>query len=408
MSPKDSLIKKLTRPVEHAAQQFAKRGGKPKVPSGWEPGVEWDGANGTLTTTPLASAPSRGQIEALLKEAGFPGDPADLDFIEPYQFRAWQTTRDGEPLWLKYFKITVVSRTKSDRADINELIREIKRHKPAKREAPTGESAFVVVLCDWQLGKPDKDGTRGIVGRILKATDDVASRVRDLRKIGHDLGVLYVLIGGDLIEGCSEQYAQQAFRVELDRRDQNKIARRLIRDCLIRWSKLFDQVVVTAVGGNHGEHRKDGRSFTTFGDNDDVAIPETVAEILAANPEAYGHVSFAIPEDQLSVVLDVAGTRIGLIHGHQARAGGTPAVKIEKWWRGQMLGDHAVSDAHILITCHYHQFGIQQIGARWNFMAPTLDAGSDWFEASHGVKTWPGMLTFVTQDGQWSDLEVLR
>ena len=40
---------------------------------------------------------------------------------------------------------------------------------------------------------------------------------------------------------------------------------------LKEWSPMFKNVVVACGPGNHGENRKNGKAYTTFGDNFDVA-----------------------------------------------------------------------------------------------------------------------------------------
>jgi len=86
--------------------------------------------------------------------------------------------------------------------------------------------------------------------------------------------------------------------------------------------------------------------------HDDVAIFEDLAEICVENPDVYGHVSFVIPRDELVVTLDMAGTTVALIHGHQVRGKGG----VEAWWKGQALGRLPAGDADILINAHFHTF----------------------------------------------------
>jgi hypothetical protein len=90
-------------------------------------------------------------------------------------------------------------------------------------------------------------------------------------------------------------------------------------------------VILGAVPGNHGENRNaSGKAYTTWTDNDDLAVFETVMEILAHNPERYDNVAFPnclIAED-LSMVLDIEGVPCGFIHGHQARSGANAQQKM--------------------------------------------------------------------------------
>jgi hypothetical protein len=142
---------------------------------------------------------------------------------------------------------------------------------------------------------------------------------------------IYIVGMGDLVENCDGHYAQQTFTVELDRRQQVRVVRRLLRDLVIGLSRLGIPQVVSGVAGNQGENRKDGKAITTPGDKDAVAVFEMVAETLATNPEAFGHVNFHIPDDRLHVVFDIYDKLCGFAHGHIAGRGSTPQQKQQNW-----------------------------------------------------------------------------
>ena len=92
---------------------------------------------------------------------------------------------------------------------------------------------------------------------IRDRIDTVRDRYNFLRKAGVKLDQLTVIGLGDIVEGCVGFYPQAMGPngVELDYRNQMKLARRLIAKSLIEWSKDFDVVVVGAVPGNHGTKR---------------------------------------------------------------------------------------------------------------------------------------------------------
>jgi len=300
--------------------------------------------------------------------------------------------------------------TAAQEQDISELIKDVLKAKKNIQPKVYGEGVFVVVLADWQIAKPDGDGLKGTVQRILEGIDSVEKRVKELRRINRPLGRLIVLWTGDSIEGCVGHYAQQTFGVELDRRDQVKVARRLLRDALMRWSKLFDDVSVVAVAGNHGENRNSGgKSYTSLNDNDDLAIVEQVAEIFQANPEAYGHVRFAIPKDRLSLTIEAAGWILGITHGHAAKiAGSGTEQKLKRWLEGQSLGKQPIGDCDVLVSGHYHHFRIADWGGCVWLQAPALDGGSDWWEQMTGHSSDVGVLTFcMYANKRIADVEVL-
>lgn len=372
----------------------------PRHPSGWEPGVAWDGRTGSVTAASETPDPN---WDSVLRHFGL--DPEQFEVVEPVQMRTWDAAvGNGEVRQMWYYRANIRSRTSADdRVDVSSLIEEIGRHGPSL--TPTGgPRAFVVVPSDWQIGKK---GTRAAVERVQDAIDAVQARYAELRAVGREFGALYVLAPGDTVEGCTGFYPMQEFEVELNARDQRKVARRLFVAALARWAPEFERVVVAAVGGNHGENRKDSKAYTSFGDNADVEVVEQVAEIMAANPAAYGHVSFAIPDDQLTLTLDVAGTIIGLAHGHQARSGPTPAAKAMNFWKGQGHGMRPIGDAAILQLGHFHHLIVEQDGPRTLFIAPTLDSGSQWWEETVGSTTRPGTLTYTVGPTGWADLQVV-
>jgi predicted phosphodiesterase len=288
------------------------------------------------------------------------------------------------------------------------LIEEIRKHKPRAKKEITGNASLVVCAADWQTGKRDGDGLKGLVGRWLQAIDDVEIRYKELKKMGRPVDSITVLCLGDLVEGCDGHYDIQTFTVEVDRRDQVKIARRLLRDALIRWSKIAPEITVAVIGGNHGENRKNGKAFTTLNDNDDVALVESVAEIFAANPEAYGHIKFAIPKEELSLTVEVCGKIIGITHGHLARSGQGVEGKLRRWIADQTLGRQSIGDCDILVSGHYHSLKLADWGGVKWLQAPALDGGSVWWSQSTGETADVGVLTFVVSEQGITDLQLLR
>ena len=373
-----------------------------KHPEGWEPGITWNGNEGTVTTMggPLDQA---ADWSAVLKVWGL--DPEHFEVIEPILFNVWGNP-EGVPN--RQWKGKVIRKSVERGVDLEDIIEEIKKHKPSRPIAFEGSTALVVGLSDLQMGKGEGGGSAGIVDRFLAGIDEVEARWKELLKTGRPLDRLVVLGLGDLVESCEGHYPMQAFQVDLDRREQVKVVRRLIVKALTQWSKFAPKIIVAAVPGNHGENRQGGKAFTTFSDNDDVAVFEQVAEILASNPEAYGHVSFFFPQEELTLTLNVHGTILGLAHGHQARKGGTTAAaKIRTWWKDQAYGMREVADATILVTGHYHHLSILTEGTRTHIQAPSLDGGSQWFTETSGVKSAPGLLTFTVSELGWDDLRVL-
>lgn len=356
----------------------------------WVPGVEWLGDEGTVTTDALNGDP---QWDQILRKWDL--DPNEFQIVEPVVFNTWGG-EDG--LNNKQFKAKVIRRRHAP-VDIEPLIKDAMRHKPKKRSYP-GEAILNVVLADWQIGKADHGGVEGTIERIIAARDEVTARAAELRKMGRKVSALNVLWTGDSIEGCMGHYPSQAFSVELDRRDQIKVTRRLLTDSLIAWSKHFDSITVAAVGGNHGENRNGGGAYTGAHDNDDLAIVEQVQEILSANPDAFGHVRFAIARDNLTLTIPAGEWIIGITHGHVGKWGSGTEGKLFRWWQGQAAGRQPIGDSDILVTGHYHHFRIADWGGCVWLQAPAMEGGSEWWRVSSGQMSQIGTLTFVTTPEQ--------
>jgi len=393
-------VEELLQPAERRALPVAvsaSRSDATHEPNGWTAGVVVDGSRGTLTTKPSDGPVQNWDDE--LRAWGF--DPALYEVVEPVRMSTWQTY-DERQLWA--YKAQIRTRLSGLAAsEIEAMTEPVKRDRRKARPRPTGSSAFVVPIGDWQVGKPDGDGLDGTVARIEASIVAVVERAEFLRDSGYELGHLVVTSAGDLGEGCDGHYAQQTFGVEVDRRDQNKIIRRMARNALMEWSPLFDRVTVAAVGGNHGENRRGGKSFTSTNDNDDVAVWEAVAETLAVRDDLYGHVEWLLPRDELSVSFAVGDRIVGLAHGHQARSG-----DIGKWWQGQALGNRAVADADLLITGHFHHFRMIEVtDNRWWLQVPAQDGGSDWFSEMSGNSNSTGQVTFVLDESGWRELAIL-
>lgn len=375
---------------------------RPQHPAGWEPGVTYERGQQTITSRPV---PVDGSVvwDDELRRWGF--DPTEVEVVEPARVSAWEgQAKGGGTVTLRAFKAALRRRDTRSGVDVDKLCDEIRRHKSHKRPAPGGDLAFVVALADWQIGKPDGDGTAGTVRRVLTALDAVTARIRELRRAGRPLGHLYVVGLGDIIEACDGHYDMQAFGVELNLTEQVRVARRLIVKALTTWAPLFEQVVVPVVPGNHGENRRGGKAFTDFADNHDVAVFEQAAAVLEANPDTYGHVHFVFPTGQdLTVTLDIAGTVTALAHGHQFRGGN----KAQAWWASQAHGMQPPGDATLLLSGHFHHLRVEQSGAKTWMQAPALDGGSTWWTNQTGQDAPPGVLTLTVGGGGWADLAIL-
>jgi len=393
--------------------EFDRRPTKPTHPNGWEPSLQWDGSKG-LITAQLDNEPDDSVWAELIADWGL--DPTKTQVVDgSLQIRAWDTTRDGETIRMKYYRCVIKPRERSvDRVDVDKLCREIKTRKPVKVKDTTGDCGYLVLLSDFQLGKGEGGGSVATTERILKAIDNSVARYRDLIKLGRQIDTVYLIGLGDLVESCDNFYAQQTFQADLSDREQDALARRLVLYAINSYVDLGVKVLSMGVPGNHGENRRGGKAFTDWRDNRDYATFETVAEILAANPDRYANVSMPINglnDDDLTMTLDISGVPVSFAHGHQFRSGANSQAKMETWWKGQALGRTNVADAQLLFAGHLHHFVISESTGRTVIQVPAMDGGSKWFTSTSGSSAPSGMLSIVIGStvGRrgWDDLKIL-
>lgn len=393
--------------------EFARRVAKPVHPKGWEPSLQWDGQTGQITAQ-LDAEPDDAVWAELISDWGL--DPGRTMVVDgSLQIRAWDTSRDGETVRMKYYRCVIRPREKTvDRADVERLSREIRSRKPARLTVTPGGGALLVILSDWQLGKGEGGGTPATVERITMAVDRSVARLRELRKIGRSIETVYLVGLGDLVESCDGFYPMQTFQADLSDREQDAIARRLVLYAIDSFVDAGVRVVSMGVPGNHGENRRNGKAYTDFRDNRDYATFETVSEIVAANPKRYAELSIplnALNDDDLTMTLDIAGVAVSFAHGHQFGTGSNAQAKMESWWKGQALGRTGVSDAQILFAGHLHHFVISESTGRTVIQVPAMDGGSKWYTSTKGSSAPTGMLSLLigadVGSRGWDDLRIL-
>jgi hypothetical protein len=389
--------------VEIGAGSPDPRGKHPNIPKGWEPRLEYDDAQGGY----LVTKPREVKQD----------DPSSLEIFDQFNVNpekwkitnlrrsTWQTY-DGE--WLESFKATfvpVVQFSETMRIDAEDLINEVKRHKPAKRTAPTGDFTAVFAVGDTQIGKVDGGGSETILKNMLTRFDASKDRLSDVRKLGYGIGEIVAPWLGDCIEGNQSQggNAAAAGRTDLSITEQYRVLRRTMMYQIKILAPLTEKLIIPVVPGNHDEAERRGGIVRSYTDSWAVEAGVAVADACAANPEVYSNVSFVFPKpDELAITMETSGTILAMAHGHQF--GRDPL----KWWQEQSHGRQPVGEAHILLGAHLHHHKMQDSGKNRTFMqVPALDGGSNWFRHRHGEDVKSGLLTFVTSNGTWHEMSIL-
>lgn len=364
---------------------------KTKHPEGWAPGITVSERGGFIVSEPREAVPE--DWTSLLCELLPPGmDPADFDVEgDTVEVRAWDSgDGEGGTKRLYYFKARIRRHKAATGDNLDDLIAAAKaaRVKPVKQHDV--ERAYWLQVTDLQAGQADGSGVEGMVARALELAELAAADLEALKRMGKPATRIFVPMTGDLVEGVSGWYEMQQFSVQLDRRDQVKLVRRLLTELLLSLASHGLPVHVAVVPGNHGENRINGKAFTSLGDNDDVAAVEAVAEAfaMAGNME---HVSFSFPgKNRLTLTVEVLGWVVGLAHGHQGRYGSGTEGKILNWFNRMAGNNEPIGNSQILFTGHYHHGRYQQLAADtvWVQGGALCDA-SEWFAQTAGLVSDP-------------------
>lgn len=296
------------------------------------------------------------------------------------------------------------------------ILAELRRRSPIKSGPFTltaGEdSAFCLSINDIQLGQSYNGGSPATIEQFHTFISLAKQRIVELRAIGRKLEGLVVIAGGDLGEGCVI-YANQAFNLDLDRKQQSEGVITLLLHALDELAPMFQWVKVLACKGNHGEHRINGK-MTTLGDNDDTHAVEMAKLALSRDP-SMKHIEWVIAGDEAAVAIEVHGWVLATTHGDvfaKGVSGVTTERKAHSWMKNMAAGRKRfgmISDADVLVTHHFHHEESKDWGDTLWKQTPSQDRGSPGFTQATGTYSEPGMLTWVmTPRSRWKDEAVLR
>lgn len=305
-----------------------------------------------------------------------------------------------------------------ERPDIAELVERARNAPAADLKAwASGDWGFVLALGDMQYGKIDGDGVEGTLARAFGVINKASALLAELRE-RFEINHVVVAFLGDHVEGFVSQGGANVWRTRLTLNEQIRLVRLTMLHALEQFAPISPRLTMLAVPGNHGDpQRFAGKGVTTYSDSHDTEALVAVSEAARMNPAAFGHVEFFVPTgDNMVVVLDVAGTRVGAVHGHQFTTG-----KHFTWWAGQAFGGSPLRDADLLLAGHLHHTVLEEEGyqrtlpdgtkedrVRLFAQAPALEKLSEWYRHRKGVMGSPGALVLLTSNGKTPIVKVIR
>nr|DAT33683.1 MAG TPA: DNA polymerase II small subunit [Caudoviricetes sp.] len=376
--------------------------------------VEYDSSDATMSfdglvlDSPLApkATSEDGAFAKLFELARL--DPAEFELVnDTFRMSVWESGQEVKYAYRGSFR-------KKSPIELDDVeLERLSARARTTREAGPGPHRFdeqyktrVLVVSDMQIGKVD---SRGGLEEFLTRVSDMCAQIEALPFVHSTI----ILDPGDLIEGF-QNTSSQAHTNDLSHPAMLKIARSVLTDVVeaARASTLPDGVVTVAtVPSNHSAWRQGKGYLGKPGDDYGLDVHRAVQSVFEY--AEVDDVEWVFPdteyEESLSLPVPVSpNTRVGLVHGHQARSG-----KFNNWWKGQALGSKPLADCHYAVSGHYHSFVFESAGwldgrERYHIQAPPMDNGSAWWENLSGEQSRPGIVHFlVDEQGDFSDLRLI-
>lgn len=385
-----------------------RRAAEPPAPPNFKPGVIFEGQRPSMITTPpLPAMETAEEFEKAVRDLGYPL-PQDCTLVlvemqiaqhEAFWKRdpADKGKRDSAytaPSNSFRYRFKVVPKSARHDEDIAVLMAEAKAAKPPL-PAPRGmnKTSKIIALADFQIGKQDELG--GTAETLARSEAALAEMIFDLTE--NPVDELVILDPGDSTEGIDS--APNALGTnDLHHTEQIRVWRRILWRWIEALSPLAPKVVVIGVPSNHCRNRRGKNALGSALDDWGIEVIAQVSDIAAANPAAYGHIQFVVPEEHQEHVLYtlVGGKVLGVAHGHQKGSAGALAGWIKA------TGRRGLQQADIVIVGHFHHLVIEAFGdEQWLMICPTNDNGSSWFTPSSGERSEPGVLTFSVDARGW-------
>lgn len=357
------------------------------------PRTEFDGVSGYVQTGALAEPPA--SYKELLEQFGY--NPEEVQIVGHPRVSRWQV-HGGE--WLSAYRFHIAPKISG--AGIEELLGSIRDREPHQPTGVAGGGVFVYQAGDLQFGKVDGDGVQGTIDRYFRSVDRAVAELKN-RQQRDSIGAVHLAFVGDCIEnGGVSQGGKLAWRQSLTVTEQVRLWRRTLLETVKAFAPLADDVAVSVIGGNHDDATRSPVQ-TRADDNWATEGAIAVADALAENPAAYGHVRVQVPpKDQGYMTVRVGASVFTLLHGHQFRKG-----KAADWWASQAYHHGNPASADFLLHGHWHELGIAQSAARTIICSPTFDGGSAWYRDKTGAEARQGALVYTTRGPDFENLSLM-
>lgn len=332
----------------------------------------------------------RAELAGSVNEAAWRRDPEDRGENHTAYTKPATTQR-----WRYRFKV-VLKDPRAD-ADIAVLMTEARKATRGRPLTTRTGGTMVICLSDYQVGKTDVLG--GTVELLERNEMALKSKIAEIKR--QRPAQIVLVDPGDSTEGFES--APNANRTnDLQITEQVRVWRRVFWRWVVELAKLTEDLVVLGVPSNHCRVRQGKNALGPALDDWGIEVISQLSDMADVNPEAFGHVTFHVPEEHheslLYTLLD--GKVLGVMHGHQVNKADALPDFIKKNSR------RGVGQADLVVVGHFHHLRAQAFGVgQFYFLCPTMDNGSSWMPGDSEVSD-PGVLSFMADEHGWRDLHV--
>lgn len=272
---------------------------------------------------------------------------------------------------------------------------------------------YVVLIADPQFGKK---GTQQAVENYKRGVLAHLERADLLINLGA-VGQIHLAWMGDESEGVANNYANQAYTIELNQSEQLELDYELRVWALKEAMKLGAPVSASSVISNHGEWTRNGSKdvVTSKGDNASTYVARQVKALFdELEPFTGQRIEWAIGEDSSpGISLTLGGVECYFSHGYIEKGkGGSTELRTKSAIERQILGKtEELGSTSLWFMAHYHHFYTNEFEGRTLFGCPALEAekSSEYMLEQFGVWSPAGLLGMVVSDASdrgWSDVNV--
>ena len=363
------------------------------TPPGFEPGIQWDGDTGHITVATQGEQPDHDKVNGVIDSSPFlSSDEVQVDWSARPRVSIHHD--DNGNLVQAWYRLPLVKRPNRS-FEVKDLIDSI--HTDIPSPGLDSDTWRTIQIGDTHIGKSAIDGA---------GSDMLIDRWK--QSVAHALelggyGNVHLAFMGDLIEGEVSQGGKNIASNDLTLTESLRVARHIVMWTVQQALEYADRLIVSSVPGNHSETtRLQNRPLTDSHDVDIVASVQQAFDLAGYSDR----ITWYYPEEGSGhIVYRVGETVFASAHGHKFKG----MVKgAESWWAGMSASEAPAGNANILMSAHFHSPLISNFTRnKWIMFGAALEDKSTWINESNGASSRPGMLTYLTSNGEPYEISVV-